>query len=534
MVRIIYAHHILQAMSPCKVIRKYNPATLELVGEIEPNLPDEVPVLVEEVRRAQVLWASKPLDQRSRTLREVQSLLAERAEELAQLTSRETGKPIIEAMTTDVMNALSTGDFAVDRMEHLFQESRVDFGGMSSMMRYMGRSSYLVPRPLGVIGIITPWNYPLAIPYSQSMMCLAAGNGVVLKPSSQAPLTALRMKEIMVEAGLPSGLLRLAIGTGGEVGEALASSNVDRIIFTGHSQVGRRVMSLAAQRLTPLTLELGGKDAFLVLKDADLRRAARAACWGSFVNCGQTCVAVKRIYVHSSVHKEFSDLLLKEVCALRQGYDLNDPTISVGSMISEGAVKDMEEQVSRAVEQGAKVLVGGKRTEGLKGHFFQPTVLSGVSQGMDIMRRETFGPVVSLMTFQDEEEAVRLANDSDFALNGSVWTSDLERGRRMATELRSGTITVNNVAYTYGLGTTPWGGRGESGFGRTHGDMGFEELVERQHVHVDRGKFSSEIWWPPYGEENLKAIHDFTGLAFDGQRDRLLRRLLKARRLMRR
>jgi succinate-semialdehyde dehydrogenase/glutarate-semialdehyde dehydrogenase len=342
------------------------------------------------------------------------------------------------------------------------------------------------------------------------------------------------MKEMMVEAGLPSELVQVAVGSGSEVGEALVTSKVDRLMFTGHSDVGRRIMSLASQRLTPITLELGGKDAFIVLKDADLRRAAKAACWGSFVNSGQTCVAVKRIYVDKGVVKKFTALLLDDVSSLKQGYDLEDHTISVGSLISETAVKDMERQLSRAVEQGAKVLTGGKRTAGLKGYFFEPTVLGEVSQDLDIVRQETFGPIVSILTFHDEEEAVRLANDSAFALNGSVWTADLEKGKSMAMKLRSGTITVNNVAYTYGLGATPWGGRGESGFGRTHGDMGFEELLEKQHVHLDKGKFSSEIWWPPYSEESMEAMQDFTGLAFNGERDRLLQRLLKARRLMKR
>jgi succinate-semialdehyde dehydrogenase/glutarate-semialdehyde dehydrogenase len=293
-------------------------------------------------------------------------------------------------------------------------------------------------------------------------------------------------------------------------------------------------MSLAAQRLTPLTLELGGKDALIVLKDADVRRAAKAACWGSFVNCGQTCAAVKRIYAHGSLMGRFSALFLEEVRSLRQGYDPDDPGITVGPLISETAVRDMEGQVARAVEQGAEVLIGGRRPPALNGHFFEPTVLANVTHDMDLIRQETFGPVVALMAFQDEEEAVRLANDSPFALSGSVWTSDLGKGKEFATRLRSGTITVNNVAYTFGLGATPWGGRGESGFGRTHGDAGLEELVEMQHVHLDKGKFPSEIWWPPHRQESKEVMHDVIELVSNGARGRPLQRLLKARRLMKR
>jgi len=488
--------------------------------------------MVEEARRAQSEWAKVSPTKRSRMLRQVQELLAERTEDFCEIVSQETGKPLMESLATDVMNALSVGDFAVNRLEHMFHPSKVDFGNISTMMRYMGRTSHLIPRPLGVVGIIAPWNYPLAIPYSQAMMCLAAGNGVVIKPSSHTPLTAMRMKMTMEDAGLPAGIVQLAIGSGDQVGEALAVSDVDRIIFTGHTEVGRRIMELASQRLTPITLELGGKDAFIVLKDADLRRAAKAAAWGAFVNCGQTCVAVKRIYVQRSVAAKFTELFLKEVTNLRPGFDLQDHRISLGPMISEEAVRNMEGLVAQALGQGAKLLAGGRRME-RKGHFFEPTVLAA-GQEMDIVRQETFGPIVALLTFESEEEAVNLANDSAYALNGSVWTADLTRGMGVATRLRSGTITVNNVAYTYGLGATPWGGRGQSGFGRTHGDAGFEELIERQHVHVDKGKFSSEIWWPPYGKEGNRAMRDFTGMAFNGEKDRLLHRLLKARRLLKR
>ena len=320
MVMFIYAQDDAGAMSRRTVMHKYSPATLEFVGEVEVTPPEEIPGIIQKAREAQAEWYALPLEKREKTLRQVQKALADRTEEFVELVSLETGKPVMEALATDVMNALSVGDFALGRMEHLFRESKVEFGSISTMMRYMGRSSYLIPRPLGVVGIIAPWNYPLAIPYSQAMMALAAGNAVVLKPSSHTPLTALRMREMMVKAGLPDQLLHVIIGSGEEVGEALVKANVDRLVFTGHPDVGRRIMTLAAQRLTPLTLELGGKDAFIVLKDADLRRAAKAACWGSFVNCGQTCAAVKRIYLHRSVEKKFTELFLKEVQALRQGY----------------------------------------------------------------------------------------------------------------------------------------------------------------------------------------------------------------------
>jgi len=429
-------------------------------------------------------------------------LMTERSEDICATVSKETGKPLAEAMSNDLMASLGAVDYCIGWLKRHPDELEIHQGSLDAMMRYMGRRSYVSYRPLGVVGVIAPFNFPLAIPFSQTVMAVACGNGVVVKPSAHTPLSGHLIEELFRDAGFPEGLVKAVSGPA--VGRALAASDVDRVVFTGSSEVGRKVMESAAQRLTPVTLELGGKDPMLVMEDADLERAASAALWGAFVNSGQVCVAVKRMLVHRDVYSHFLDLLLYKMESLRQGDGLEDPSVSVGAMIDEASVEDMEDQLRRALEQGGRVLAGGSRPEGMEGSFFMPTVVADLPPSSDLWREETFGPIVMVLPFEDDIEAVRLANDSPFALSASVWTKDLGKGKRLASALRSGTVIVNNVLYTYGLPATPWGGRDESGFGRTHGQWGMMELMEPHHIHVDSGKFRRDIWWSPYDEETLE------------------------------
>ncbi|MBI0582914.1 MAG: aldehyde dehydrogenase family protein [Methanomassiliicoccus sp.] len=487
------------------MIRKMNPATLEAIGEVQEAELDSIGPMVQKAREAQAEWASWPLQRRKASLIGVRDRLIDRWEEVAEVISKETGKPRLESVNADVLPSLVAADHSVRSMKGLFARRRVRFGSMGLMMTYMGRRSYIQPRPLGVIGIIAPWNYPLGIPFSQAIMALAAGNAVVIKPSPETPLTALEMTRLFDDADLPKGLVQTFIG-GNDHGRALVASGVDRIVFTGSSAAGTMIMSQASQRLTPLTLELGGKDPCIVLEDAGLERAAEGVVWGAFVNAGQTCACVKRLYVHDLVYDRFVELLKEKVASLRLGYGTED--VDVGPLISEAALLRTEEMVERAVREGGKVLIGGRRAEGLRGYFFQPTVIVDAPQASCVVQEEAFGPILTVGRFGSDEEAVRLANDCPFALSGSVWTGDRRRGRRVAERMSGGTVLINNVAYTYGLPMTPWGGKSMSGFGRTHGEEGFSELMEPQHVHVDDGRFRREAWWHPYRWENMAGMLD--------------------------
>ena len=419
-------------------------------------------------------------------------------------------------------------------MERLFRPVKVNLGDLDRAMRLMGRGSYLQARPIGVVCLIAPWNYPFGLPYSQSVMALAAGNAAIIKPSSEAPLSALWLRKGVEECGLPVDLVQVLFGSGSTVGRALLTSGLDRVIFTGSVEKGREVMGLAAQRLTPVTLELGGKDPFIVLPDADLDRAVRCATWGAFVNAGQTCAGVKRIYVQRAIFERFSQSMARKTSALKIGWGWEDPDVSVGPMISETALQEVEAIVARALQDGARVLTGGRRHPTLPGHFYEPTVLVNVRQDMEVVQRELFGPVVTIMPFDSLEEAMDLASDSPFALNASIWTKDLKKGRRLAERLPGGTAVLNNSPYTFGLGETPWGGSGESGFGRTHGHLGLMDLVEMHHVHWDSGRYAQDIWWSPYDLEKREASERMVKDLFSGQGGSTLMKMMRLRRIMKR
>lgn len=511
-----------------------NPATLEPVGETDCTPLGAIPGMVQRARSAQSAWMARSAQDRKQALQRLQEIVCQRVDEIAKVVSSETGKPRIDAINTDVLAGLATLDFSVAEAEHMFDERRVHLGNLDRSMRLIGRRSYLTPRPLGLVAVISPWNYPFCIPFSQAVMAVAAGSAVIIKPSSSTPFTALKIIELFESAGFPRELVQAVIGAGRTTTEALLASGIDKIVFTGSSETGRAIMTACARTLTPIILELGGKDPMVVLADADLERAVSGAVWGGFVNAGQTCAGVKRVIVQEEVYAPFIRELRSRTEGLKLGWGWDDPEVSVGPLINEAAVHEMEQLVSRSVDRGAELLCGGKRPEGLRGHFFQPTLLAGLDPETGAKGKEVFGPVVMIYKAKDEAEAISLANDCDFALSASVWTKDVQRGRRIAGQLSGGTAVVNNTPYTYGLAATPWGGSRESGFGRTHGALGFEELLDWHHVHVDQGSSRRDIWWSPYDREKLQASLDYLRITFSKQRKGRWDAIRRIRRLMNR
>ena len=336
-------------------------------------------------------------------------------------------------------------------------------------------------------------------------MALMAGNAVVVKPSELTPLTALKIGDVFQRAGLAEGLLSIVTGDG-STGAALADAGVDKIMFTGSVATGKRVAEAAAKHLTSVVLELGGKDPMIVLDDAHLENAARGAVWGAFANAGQACASVERCYVHESIAPEFIQRVVAETRALKQNVGTRDDT-DIGAMSSERQLRIVDEHVQDAVKHGANALTGGGRAAGFAGSFYEPTVLTNVDHSMEVMREETFGPVLPIMTFQTDDEAVGLANDSIYGLTASVWTKDISRGKRMAEQLEAGTVMVNEVIYTHALAQTPWGGVKQSGFGRTHGRLGLLELVSARHIHINRISFVPDVWWFRYSPLAGRLFH---------------------------
>ncbi len=482
----------------------YDPATGTEIGRAPFATVEDVERAVTIARANQSGWARLSFRDRARIILKARELLLAEMEDFASLISRETGKPVSEALSMEVVPTLDAMHYFATATASLLRAQKIDIGQYG----LMGRSSRILYKPLGVIGIISPWNFPLATPAQEVVMALMSGNAVVLKPSELTPLIALKIGDLFRRAGLPDGLLHIVSGDG-STGASLIDARVDKIMFTGSVATGKRVATAAAKHLTPVVLELGGKDPMIVFADADLRNAARGAVWGAFANSGQACASVERCYVHESIATKFIDLVVAETKALKQDLGSNVEA-DIGAISNEKQLAIIEDHVDAAVRDGAKVLTGGSRAQNLPGLFYQPTVLVNVNHQMKVMRDETFGPVLPLMTFQTEAEALQLANDSVFGLTASVWTRDLAKGRRVAEQIQAGTVMVNEVLYTHGIAQTPWGGVKDSGYGRTHGRPGLLELVTAQHIHVNRVLFVPDLWWFRY---NVNAGKLFRGLA---------------------
>jgi succinate-semialdehyde dehydrogenase/glutarate-semialdehyde dehydrogenase len=471
-----------------------DPATGEEIGRVPLLDAAAVAAAVAKARTAQPPWAKLSYRERARCILRAREIVLDRLEEIAKLISRETGKPVTEAIAMEVVPTLDLMHYFADNAQQILKRKRVGLG----QYNYMARTSYIVYKPLGVVGIISPWNFPWATPLDEVVMALMAGNAVVVKPSELTPFTALKIADVFKQAQLPDGLLQIVTGDG-STGAALVEAGVNKIMFTGSVNTGKRVAEAAAKHLTPVVLELGGKDPMIVFEDAKLENAARAAIWGAFCNSGQACASIERCYVHESIAGKFVDIVVKETKLLKQ----NKPStgdIDVGAMTNERQLEIVEDHVSDAVAHGAEVRTGGHRLNDSNGWFHEPTVITGVDHSMKLMRDETFGPVLPIMTFKTEAEAVRLANDSIYGLTASVFTGNLERGKRIAEQIDAGTVMINEVVYTHAVAQTPWGGVKQSGYGRTHGSLGLLELVSAQHIHVNAMPGLADVWWFPYSK----------------------------------
>jgi succinate-semialdehyde dehydrogenase/glutarate-semialdehyde dehydrogenase len=476
-----------------------NPATGEEIGRVPLMTAAEVSAAVLRGRQAQGAWSQLSFRARAQFILKAREIVLAQVDEIAALISRETGKPPAEATSMEIVPTLDLMNHFARNTERLLERQKIDIGQYG----LMGRSSYIVYKPLGVVGIISPWNFPWATPLDEVVMALMAGNAVVLKPSEFTPLTALKIGEVFKQAKLPEGLVEIVTGDG-STGAALVEAGVNKIMFTGSVATGKRVAAAAAKHLTPVVLELGGKDPMIVLEDANPTNAARAAVWGGFANAGQACASIERCYVHESIAKQFIELVVDETRRLKIGNPTDDG-VDLGAMTNERQLGIVEDHIQDAVQQGARIETGGHRVENRGGWFHEPTIVTNVDHSMELMREETFGPVLPIMTFTSDDEAVRLANDSIYGLTASVFTGNIARGRRLAERIDAGTVMINEVVYTHAIAQTPWGGVKQSGYGRTHGLLGLLELVTPQHIHVNRVPWLPDVWWFRYttGAANL-------------------------------
>lgn len=485
----------LTLAAPQRQLTSRNPATGETLGELTCATDAEIHAAVARVRAAQPAWAAVDLRRRVAILRRFQRLLADHRAAVATLITREAGKPYVEALSTEVLVALDAARYCIEAAHSFLRDERVPHGNLMVKAK-RGR---IVREPHGVVGIISPWNYPFSTPATETLAALVTGNAVVLKPSELTPLVALELRSLLHEAGVPEDIFQVVIGDGA-AGAALISSAIDKAVFTGSVPTGKRVAETAANRLLPVVLELGGKDAMLVLRDADVEIAAWAAVWGAFMNAGQTCLSVERCYVHRSLLDRFLEVVVAKTSKLHIGNGL-DPNTDVGPVISERQLQIIESQVEEARLNGARVLTGGTRLPDLGPTFYAPTVMSDVDHSMRLMREETFGPVLPIMPFDSDDEAIALANDSEFALAASIWTQDRRHGEKLARRIEAGTVMINDVLTCFGISEAPHGGFKSSGIGRTHGRYGMEEMVRIKYVDTDLSPAIPKPWWYRYGPE---------------------------------
>jgi acyl-CoA reductase-like NAD-dependent aldehyde dehydrogenase len=484
-------------MHPNK-IEVRNPATLEKIAELPVASPAEVAEAVAAARKAQAFWRATSFAHRARLLYRLRDLLLDEQDKLADVLTAETGRPRAEAYGNELFYLCDAIGVWAKKSEGYLKAKKI-YPHFPLMKVKKVVSSYA---PRGVIGIISPWNFPLTLTLGEALPAIMAGNAVVIKPSELTPQTAMFGAEIVCKAGFPDHLLRVLIGRG-DTAEALID-HVDMVSFTGSVATGRRVMSRAAQRLIPVSLELGGKDPMIVLKDAELERATGACVWGALMNAGQACTSIERVYVEAAVYDEFVARVCAKARAIRQGP--SDEMVDVGSMTSEAQLAKVTAQVEEAVAQGAKVLVGGRRNPNFPGLYYEPTVIVDVNHDMSIMKEETFGPVIPIMKVSDAAEALRLANDSLFGLGASIFSRNRESASTLAQQIESGAVCVNDSLINYIIPDTPMGGVKESGFGYRHGAEGIRKYCRQKTIVTDRFGLQQEFPWYPAGERKARQM----------------------------
>ena len=500
--------------SGSKGLESFNPATGELIGSVETLTPSKVQGVVDDVAEVQPFWAALSLEDRARYLRRACDIVLEDMDDLAELLTSEQGKPRVESYTMELLPTVDSLKWIADAGPEILADEK-----QSMPVFLKSKSAKLTYEPIGVVGVIAPWNYPWSIPFGEVAIALMAGNGVVLKPASLTPLIGDRIRQTFEKAGLPEGLVRTVHG-GGRIGDALVKSTAGKIFFTGSVEVGQKVGVECAKRMKGSVLELGGKDPAIICPDADLANAVSGTVWGGFANAGQTCSGIERVYVHRDIADAYLEGLVRETERLTVG-DPREWTTEIGPMVSDDQAKIVNELVDDAIENGATKLTGGPtKVEGSKGSFIAPVVLTGVTHEMRIMKEEIFGPVLPVVTVDSEEEAIELANDSQFGLGASVWTKDRAKGERMAHQIQSGMVWINDHSFSHGACVCAWGGVKESGLGRSHSKFGFYECVNIKQLAWEPG-WARDMWWQPYDRKLGDAIRYSAQLLYSRNGNRL-------------
>lgn len=438
------------------------------------------------------------LSQRLALIERFRRLVHGEKDEIARLITIETGKPLVEALVSEIFSVLETAEWLCQNAATLLRPQAVPL----NKVFFAGKDSYNVYEPIGVVAVISPWNYPFSIPLTTILTALAAGNVVVLKPSPKTALVGARIADLFVRAGFPPHVVSLVQGDR-EQAEALIKSGIDRVMFTGSVAGGRAIASLAAGLLIPCTLELGGKHPAIVLADSDVEAIAGPLVWSAFTNAGQACASIERMFVEKPIYNELCAAVCKRAASLRIGDGLAAGT-DVGPLIDEGSLARVEAQINQSVARGASLLCGGRVRKDLGGYFLEPAVIADVEPDMPVMAQEIFGPVLPIMAVSSAEQAVELANQSELGLAASVWTRNVKRGEDISRQLAAGVIWVNDGLYSHVCPEAPWGGVKASGYGRMHSSIELKDLTYVKNIGVSsQGK---RDWNYPYSDSSMDLV----------------------------
>lgn len=516
-------------------IASLNPRSGEAIGEFIPTETAELPEILRKARTAFDDWSSFSLKTRIELFKKAYREFYANKDSIARLISQETGKPLVEAYSSEILPVLDCFKYYLANIKKfLATQDITPFNPLFKLRR-----GYVRYEPIGVVAVISPWNYPFLLAMQHIIPAMLVGNVVIHKPSEYTTLTGLKIREIFDRAYLPKSVLSVVTGFA-EVGRALVESDLDKIFFTGSTSVGQKIYESAARNLTPVNMELGGNDAMIVLPDADLERATSAAVWGAFNNCGQACVSVERLYVHESIMDVFVRRLVEK--AGRITFANESCEGEVACPVNEMQFKKIKLLVEEAVENGAVVRLGGRPASEAGKLYFEPTVLTNVHSSMHVFRQEIFGPVVLVMPFLTDDEAVFMANDSQFGLSASVWTRNLRKGRALAERIEAGAVLINDLESHVAQFEAPYTGYKKSGLGVSHGPWGIAELVRTKYVNMDRpllgGLLSlvsrnlatKKVWWFRYSEKHAS---DFVAFADFLHADSIWKRVAASLRALR-
>ncbi len=489
-----------------KKTTSHNPATGEIIGTSTLHNVSDVENCLQQSRKAQKSWAALPIKERAKHIIKIRDYLSHNVDEIVTTIAQDNGKIRMDAYVAEVLPTAMAISYYCKNAKTFLHDQKLSMGNLFTF----NKRSEVIRVPYGVIGIISPWNYPFSIAFSEIVMGLLAGNGVILKTASRTQMVGLEIIKAIEAAKLPDGLFQYVNLPGREAGDAFLNAGVDKLFFTGSVPVGKLLMKKAANTLTPVCLELGGNDAMIICEDADLNRAVSGTLWAGFSNCGQSCGGIERIYVHQDIYDEYIHLLKKEVEKLRVGYD-TDYNVDMGAMTTSSQIKLVTSHIEDAQQKGAQIWAQSNIPDKQGLHNFLPaTVLTDVNHTMDVMKFESFGPVIGVMKVDDIDQAITLANDSNLGLTGSMWSKNRKKARRIARKIQAGTVTINDHLMSHGLPESAWGGFKESGIGRSHGELGMLEMTQPQMIVDDILSFTKKnLWWHPYDEtvyNGLKGI----------------------------